>query len=76
MSISSHLLLAPYDGGELGVDDARVELAVHERGALVVLDVAREHGARQLDVLAEPLLLEVTCDSTFGYEAIVTQWWC
>lgn len=56
-----YLLLAPYDGRELGVHDARVELAVHELGALVVLDVAGVHGARQLDVLAEPLLLEIAC---------------
>ena len=53
------LFLLPDDRAELGVDDFRVELAAHQSGALVVLDVTLVDGLGQFDVLAEALLLEV-----------------
>ncbi len=44
---------------ELGVDDLGVELAPHQRGAVVILDVALVDRLGELDVSAETLLLEV-----------------
>ena len=55
----NYLLLFPNNGRKFGINDARIELAAHERGALVVFDVAVVDVLGQLDVLAEALLLEV-----------------
>lgn len=43
------------DDRELCVGNAGVELAAHERGALVVLDVAHVFGLGNLDVLGKTL---------------------
>ena len=54
------LLLLPHNIGELHIHDLRVQLTTHQRGALVLLDEALVDGLGQLQVSAEPLLLEVT----------------
>lgn len=59
MCLVTHLFLPPYDSCELSVDNVGVKFTAHESGTLIVLDVALVHGAGQLDVLAEALLLEV-----------------
>lgn len=51
----AHLLLPLDDVRELRVGDARVQLALHERRALVVFDVAQVAALRHLDVLGEAL---------------------
>lgn len=50
-----HFLLLLDDDRELGVGNAGVELAAHEGGALVVLDVAHVFGLGNLDVLGKTL---------------------
>lgn len=50
-----HLFLLLDDDRELCVGNAGVELAAHERGALVVLDVAHVFGLGNLDVLGKTL---------------------
>lgn len=50
-----HFLLLLDDDRELGVGNAGVELAAHESGALVVLDVAHVFGLGNLDVLGKTL---------------------
>ena len=54
-----HLLLLADDDTELGVDDLGVQLAPHQRGAFVVLDVALVDRLGEFDVLAEALFLKV-----------------
>lgn len=46
-----YLLLLLDDNGELCVGDARVEFTSHQRGSLVVLDVAHVLGFGDLNVL-------------------------
>ena len=58
-------LLAQHDG-EVGVADLGIELARHERGALVVLDVAVVGELGERDVRAEALLLEVAGGELVG----------
>lgn len=50
-----HLFLLLDNDRELCVGNAGVELAAHERGALVVLDVAHVFGLGNLDVLGKTL---------------------
>jgi len=53
--IARYLLLFADGGGEFCVADARVELTAHQRGSLVVLDVAQVRRLGQLDLLTETL---------------------
>lgn len=54
-----NFFLLPYDRTELCVHDARMQFTVHERGTLVLLDVASEHWPHHFDVFREALFLEV-----------------
>ena len=58
--------LFPNYGAELCVHNLGVQLAAHQGGPLVVLDVALVDGLWQFDVLAEALLLEVADGKLVG----------
>jgi len=53
--IARYLLLFADGGGEFCVADAWVELTAHQRGSLVVFDVAQVRRLGQLDLLTETL---------------------
>jgi hypothetical protein len=61
-----HFLLLPDNNTELGVDNLGVEFTAHQRGSLIILDVALVNGLGKLDFLAESLLLKVANGKLIG----------
>ena len=57
----SHLLLLLDDDRELCVRNARIELAAHECGPLIIFDVAHIFDPGDLDILWKTLKLEESC---------------
>jgi hypothetical protein len=61
-----HFLLLPDNNTELGVDNLGVEFTPHQRGSLIILDIALVNGLGKLDFLAESLLLKVANGKLIG----------